>query len=208
MSRPRATPSGGPLRHRLLPLTRRGGRGRASPSTDAAAGVSAGAKQVPLIIGVLYIALGMEQILDQLAHESAQRGAEMQLSWIATATLFGGTALYFGARAIFMKVVAGYSIRGALIAVGLAVLLIPAAGLCPRSPRSAYLPSSCSPWSFRNGAARPATTHRRWSARRLNVLQRGTWVGGQHRPHRRFVGGLGGFFKLHCVLLACLHSCS
>ncbi|MCG5461574.1 low temperature requirement protein A [Micromonospora sp. MED01] len=73
----------------------------------------------------------MEQVLDQLAHESAQRGAEMQLSWIATATLFGGTALYFGARAIFMKVAAGYSIRGALIAVGLAVLLIPAARALP-----------------------------------------------------------------------------
>jgi low temperature requirement protein LtrA len=76
-----------------------------------------------LVIGVIYIALGIEQVLDQLAHESA----EMKLSWIDIGALFGGTALYLASRLTFLKVTVGYSIRRQIVVVGLAILLIPVA---------------------------------------------------------------------------------
>ncbi|MER7444057.1 low temperature requirement protein A [Micromonospora avicenniae] len=85
----------------------------------------------PMVIGVLYIALGIEQVLDQLAHEPVRRGAETQMSWIEGAALFGGTALYFGARLIFLKMTGGFPIWRQVVVVGLAVLLIPAARVLP-----------------------------------------------------------------------------
>ncbi|MEU4678491.1 low temperature requirement protein A [Micromonospora sp. NPDC023737] len=85
----------------------------------------------PMVIGVLYIALGIEQVLDQLAHEPVRRGAETQPSLIDSVALFGGTALYFGARLIFLKVTVGYSIWRQIVVVGLALLLIPAAAILP-----------------------------------------------------------------------------
>ncbi|MEE6260822.1 low temperature requirement protein A [Plantactinospora sonchi] len=81
----------------------------------------------PLVIGIIYMALGIEQVLDHLAHESA----ENELSWIDIAALFGGAALYLAARLIFLKVAVGYSIRWQIVMVGVAVLLIPVARSLP-----------------------------------------------------------------------------
>ncbi|MGR6319814.1 low temperature requirement protein A [Micromonospora soli] len=73
-----------------------------------------------LIAGVIYLALGVEQVLDHVArpHEAGDE----TLSWSAAVALYGGTALYLAGRLLFRRL-SGQVVRPEQLAVVVAVLL-------------------------------------------------------------------------------------
>ena len=80
----------------------------------------------PLLAGVIYLALGVEQVFVQMAHQQPGR-AIGALPWLAAVSLDGGAALYLAGRALFLWLAVGTVPLGQLVAAGLAVLLLPAA---------------------------------------------------------------------------------
>jgi low temperature requirement protein LtrA len=80
----------------------------------------------PLIAGIIYIALGIEQVLVDLSHAVHQR-----LPWSTITALYGGTALYLVGRALFLRIATRSSPPGQLVAVGVALLLAPVARTLP-----------------------------------------------------------------------------
>ncbi|SIN26456.1 Low temperature requirement protein LtrA [Micromonospora cremea] len=83
----------------------------------------------PLIAGIIYLALGVEQVLAGLAHDESH-GTDA-LNWIPAVALFGGTALYLAGRATFLS----FSVRSVrpwqFLAPGVALLLLPAGRYLP-----------------------------------------------------------------------------
>ncbi|MEW2143504.1 low temperature requirement protein A [Micromonospora vinacea] len=71
------------------------GERRASVAGDAY-----GLGHSALIIGVIYVALGIEEVITQLTGESAHPG---RLGWQAATALYGGTALYLLSRLVFRR---------------------------------------------------------------------------------------------------------
>lgn len=86
---------------------------------------------LPLIAGTIYTALGIEQVIDRLAHGQSHATAGLRLDWTPAVALFGGTALYLAGRATFL----GFSVRSVppeqLIAPGAVLLLLPAGRFLP-----------------------------------------------------------------------------
>jgi low temperature requirement protein LtrA len=80
----------------------------------------------PLIAGVIYVALGIEQVLVELSHAGHQR-----LPWSTITALYGGAALYLVGRAVFLRIATGSSPPGQLVAAGVALLLAPFARALP-----------------------------------------------------------------------------
>ena len=58
---------------------------------------------IPLIVGVAFVALGMEQVLARLAHALLTHQAGPPLEWTSTAALYGGLAVYLGGRVAFLR---------------------------------------------------------------------------------------------------------
>jgi low temperature requirement protein LtrA len=84
-----------------------------------------------LVAGVIYIALGIEQVLAHLTHNQPRHAAATQLDWNSTLALFGGAVLYLTGRATFFRFAVGSTPPGHLIAPGVALLLLPAARILP-----------------------------------------------------------------------------
>jgi low temperature requirement protein LtrA len=86
---------------------------------------------LPLIAGVIYLALGIEQVLARLARNEPQHPAGEPLSWTSTIALYGGVVLYLAGRLLFLR----FAIRSAppakLISAGVVLLLLPAARALP-----------------------------------------------------------------------------
>ncbi|MEH1168907.1 low temperature requirement protein A [Micromonospora sp. CPCC 205539] len=86
------------------------------------AGDAYGLAHAPLIIGAMYIALGIEQVLDQLT-EVPPRSA--QAGWIAATALYGGAALYLLARLVFRRFALRSVHPGQVVAALLPLGLLP-----------------------------------------------------------------------------------
>ncbi|MFG2052985.1 low temperature requirement protein A [Micromonospora sp. NPDC048930] len=77
-----------------------------------------------LIIGVIYLAVGIEQVLAHVteAHRGDHGGART-LTWSATIALYGGAALYLAGRLLFRRL-SGQPVRLDQVAVAVLVLLL------------------------------------------------------------------------------------
>ncbi|WP_433310100.1 low temperature requirement protein A [Micromonospora chersina] len=81
-----------------------------------------------LITAVIYLALGIEQVL---AHVAGAHGGGATLSWSASVALYGGAALYLGGRLLFLRLT-GQPVPPAQPAVAvLPLLLLPLGVLLP-----------------------------------------------------------------------------
>ncbi|RIV40900.1 low temperature requirement protein A [Micromonospora radicis] len=85
----------------------------------------------PMIAGIIYHSLGVEQVLERMAVEQPGHPDELRLSWTAAVALVGGVALFLAGRAAFL----GFSVRSVTIVQLLApvavLLLLPAARFLP-----------------------------------------------------------------------------
>jgi len=81
----------------------------------------------PLVAGVIYIAVGIEEVLTQVSGPNATAA----LGWMPLIALYGGAAIYLGGRTAII----GRATRSAstvqLIAVGVPLLLLPVARALP-----------------------------------------------------------------------------
>jgi low temperature requirement protein LtrA len=89
------------------------------------------AAHFPLIAGVIYFALGIEQVLDHLAHNQPGHAAGTPLDWTSTVALYGGVILYLAGRALFLRLSVGSAPRAQFVEVGVALLLLPVGRILP-----------------------------------------------------------------------------
>ncbi|PWU60608.1 low temperature requirement protein A, partial [Micromonospora globispora] len=86
-----------------------------------------------LITGVIYLALGIEQVLEHVAeeHSGGHHAGAAPLSWSASAALYGGAALYLAGRLLFLRLTQ-QAVRPAQVAVAVvALLLLPVGRVVP-----------------------------------------------------------------------------
>ncbi|MET8234896.1 low temperature requirement protein A [Micromonospora sp. NPDC005298] len=83
-----------------------------------------GLAHAPLIIGAIYVALGIEQVLGTLADEPSH---PTRLSWAAATALYGGAALYLLARLLFRRLTLRTVRRGQVAVAVLPLVLLPVA---------------------------------------------------------------------------------
>jgi low temperature requirement protein LtrA len=95
------------------------------PRRAAIAGNAYSRAHFLLIAGIIYIALGIEQVLDHVAHDT-HGSAGAPLKWTSTIALTGGTILYLTGRILFLRLTIGHTPPAQLVAVGVALLLLPA----------------------------------------------------------------------------------
>ncbi|WP_176731651.1 low temperature requirement protein A [Micromonospora rhizosphaerae] len=86
---------------------------------------------IALIAGVIYIALGIEQVLVHLTHNQPRHAAGTPLDWTSTLALYGGAFLYLAGRVTFLRFTVRSTPPGHLVAPGVALLLLPAARILP-----------------------------------------------------------------------------
>lgn len=83
----------------------------------------------PLIAGIIYIAIGIEQVVSRLAGD--QPPPTRPLDWTSAAALYGGTALYLIGRIMFLRLSVGSAPPSRYIAAGIALALLPLARTVP-----------------------------------------------------------------------------
>jgi low temperature requirement protein LtrA len=86
---------------------------------------------IALIAGVIYIALGIEQVFAHLTHDRPPHAAGTPLDWNSAVALYGGAVLYLIGRVTFLRFTVGSTPLGHLVAPGVALLLLPAARILP-----------------------------------------------------------------------------
>ncbi len=89
----------------------------------------------PLIAGVIYIAVGIEEVLVRVsgtaAHDTAAHDTAAPLGWIALTALYGGIAIYLAGRTAIRQRAAHTRSTVQLIAVSVPLLLLPVARVIP-----------------------------------------------------------------------------
>jgi low temperature requirement protein LtrA len=83
----------------------------------------------PLIAGIVYTALGIEQVVSRLA--SNHPPSTRPLDWASTAALYGGPALYLAGRVVFLRLAVGSAPVARYVAAGTALALLPLARILP-----------------------------------------------------------------------------
>ncbi|HEY2673021.1 MAG TPA: low temperature requirement protein A [Rugosimonospora sp.] len=85
----------------------------------------------PMISGIIYFALGSEQVLAHVSRQPLRRAFDTPLDWPSTVALYGGVALFLGGRAAFLAA----SVRSVpvplLAAAWVALALLPAGRFLP-----------------------------------------------------------------------------
>jgi low temperature requirement protein LtrA len=84
-----------------------------------------------LIAGIIYLALGIEQVLAHVAHDEPRHPAEAPLGWTSTTALYGGVVLYLTGRILFLRFTVGHAAPAQIVAAVIALLLLPAAEYLP-----------------------------------------------------------------------------
>ncbi|RKN32399.1 low temperature requirement protein A [Micromonospora musae] len=79
----------------------------------------------PLIAGIIYLALGIELVLEHLAHHPSQHPAGAPLDWTSTAALFGGPVVYLIGRGLFLQFTVGHTSRAQIVAAAIMLALLP-----------------------------------------------------------------------------------
>lgn len=114
----------------------------------------------PMIAGVIYIALGIEQVLAHLAHGQPPY-TTLPLNWASIVALYGGMILYLAGRALFLRLTVQSTPRAQIVALGVALLLLPAARILPALAAlgllTAFLVAMVGYEWFRRGEQNPAT---------------------------------------------------
>jgi low temperature requirement protein LtrA len=95
------------------------------------AGDAYGLGHSPLIIGAIYVALGIEEVIAQLTGESSHPD---RLGWEAATALYGGTALYLVSRLVFRRLTVGAAYPTQVVAALLPLALLPIGGSLPPLP--------------------------------------------------------------------------
>ncbi|PWR09116.1 low temperature requirement protein A [Micromonospora sicca] len=103
-------------------------RALAAASGDRRARMAADAYSVThllLIIGVIYVALGIEQVLAHVAEQDGggRRSGGGTLSWSASVALYGGATVYLAGRLLFRRLTE-QAVRPAQVAAAVAALLL------------------------------------------------------------------------------------
>lgn len=80
-----------------------------------------------LIAGIIYTALGIEQVL----HEAAGPHSGQALGWASAVALYGGMVLYLAGRATFLRLTVGRVPASQPIAVAVVLALVPVARVLP-----------------------------------------------------------------------------
>ena len=60
----------------------------------------------PMIAGIIYVAVGIEEVLVHITHGGSPTAGE-RLGWPAVMALYSGAALYLAGRAAFLRLTAG-----------------------------------------------------------------------------------------------------
>jgi low temperature requirement protein LtrA len=84
----------------------------------------------PMIAGILYVAVGIEEVLVHITHGGSSAAGE-QLSWPGVIALYCGAALYLAGRAAFLRLAAGPVPAAQLLAAAVALVLLPAGRYLP-----------------------------------------------------------------------------
>ncbi|MFG3559097.1 low temperature requirement protein A [Micromonospora sp. NPDC047557] len=100
------------------------------------AGDAYGLAHAPLIIGAIYVALGIEQVLGQLTEEPSHT---VRLSWPSATALYGGATLYLLGRLVFRRLTLRAVHPGQGVAALLPLLLLPIARSLPALAELALL---------------------------------------------------------------------
>ena len=96
-----------------------------------AAGNAYSLSHILLIAGIIYLALGIEQVLTHVAHNQLRDTAGAPLDWAATTALYGGVVVYLVGRILFLRFTVGHVPPAQVAATGLALVLLPAARILP-----------------------------------------------------------------------------
>ncbi|MEV4654383.1 low temperature requirement protein A [Micromonospora sp. NPDC049301] len=89
---------------------------------SAVAGDAYGLVHAPLIIGAIYIALGIEQVLGQLNEENDR---PTRSGWVVATALYGGAALYLLARLLFRRLTVRAAHPAQVVAALVPLALLP-----------------------------------------------------------------------------------
>jgi low temperature requirement protein LtrA len=81
---------------------------------------------LPLIAGIIYLALGIHEVLAQVAHAQPGHAAGAPLDWPSIVALDGGAVIYLAGRYLFLRLTVGSTSSAQQVAIGAAVLLMPA----------------------------------------------------------------------------------
>jgi low temperature requirement protein LtrA len=93
----------------------------------------------PLVAGVIYTAMGIERVLTQLNRDRPSVTGTRPLEWTSTVSLFGGVILYLAGRVLFLRLTVRAVPRERIVAVAVALLLLPAGGVLPPLPELALV---------------------------------------------------------------------
>jgi low temperature requirement protein LtrA len=89
---------------------------------------------LPLIAGIIYLALGIHEVLAQVAHAQPGHTAGVPLDWPSTVALYGGAVLYLIGRYLFLRLAVGSTSPAQLVAIGAALVLLPVSRILPALP--------------------------------------------------------------------------
>jgi len=106
-------------------LERAGDRQRALLARDAYTRI-----HFLLILGALYLAAGVEEVIYHISHGTTEHALEA-LGWLAALALYGGVAVYLAGRFAFVQLTVGSARRAPLAGAGATILLLPAAASLP-----------------------------------------------------------------------------
>jgi low temperature requirement protein LtrA len=84
-----------------------------------------------MIAGVLYLAVGIEEVIARVAHRPPGSFAGEPLDWTSTVTLYGGTVLYLVGRILFIRFSAPRSSPAQISTASIMLLLLPVARYLP-----------------------------------------------------------------------------
>ncbi|MFC0006717.1 low temperature requirement protein A [Micromonospora siamensis] len=117
---------------------------RAAPAGARALGAATGGRRdrmaadaysqahLLLIVGVIYLACGVEEVLAQVAEPyGGGHHGRRELSWPAAFALYGGVAIFLAGRLLFLRLSAGSVRPVQLVPAGAALALLPVARLLP-----------------------------------------------------------------------------
>lgn len=113
-----------PAAAQRLAAAPRDSRGRQRLASDAYT-----LAHLPLIAGIIYLALGLHEVLAQAAHAQAAHAVGGSLDWISTIALYGGAAAYLIGRLLFLRFTVGSIPPAQLVAIGAILVLLPASRL-------------------------------------------------------------------------------
>jgi low temperature requirement protein LtrA len=82
-----------------------------------------------LIAGIVYLALGLNRVLTHVAGNEPP--PEAPLHWPSIVALYGGVVLYLAGRIVFLRLTVGHAPPAQVVAVVIAVALLPAAPYLP-----------------------------------------------------------------------------